>query len=315
MAAVPECCPIMAAIPESHHVTAVISESSQVTADLPESRHISADLLEPRYAVHPESRHIAVDHPESSHAGSTMTISTRPVPRLCGCNLTAQSCGRLSSALQSSNSVLRELDLSNNDLKDSGVKLLSDGLKSPNCQLEILRLCGCNLTVQSCGSLSSVLQSSISFLRDDHDNSDLPGSGVKLLFDALKSPNWLCGCNLTAQSCGSLSSALQSSNSNILRELDLSNSDLKDSGVKLLSDGLKSPNCQLEILRLCGCNLTAQSCGNLSSALQPSNSILRELDLSNNDLQDSGMKLLSDALKSPNCQLEILRMVRNGEMS
>ncbi|XP_058629896.1 NLR family CARD domain-containing protein 3-like isoform X2 [Onychostoma macrolepis] len=58
--------------------------------------------------------------------------------RLSGCSLTAQSCESLSSALQSSNSVLRELDLSNNDLKDSGVKLLSKGLKSPNCQLEIL---------------------------------------------------------------------------------------------------------------------------------------------------------------------------------
>ncbi|KTG04408.1 hypothetical protein cypCar_00015564 [Cyprinus carpio] len=58
---------------------------------------------------------------------------------LCGCNLTAQSCENVSSALQSSNSVLRELDLSNNDLQDPGVKLLSDGLKNPNCQLEILR--------------------------------------------------------------------------------------------------------------------------------------------------------------------------------
>ncbi|XDV25681.1 hypothetical protein PO909_029556, partial [Leuciscus waleckii] len=58
---------------------------------------------------------------------------------LAGCRLTAQCCESLSSALQSSNSPLRELDLSNNDLQDSGVKLLSTGLKSSYCQLNILR--------------------------------------------------------------------------------------------------------------------------------------------------------------------------------
>ncbi len=58
---------------------------------------------------------------------------------LAGCNLPAQCCESLSSVLQSSNCVLRELDLSNTELQDSGVKFISDGLKSPNCQLQILR--------------------------------------------------------------------------------------------------------------------------------------------------------------------------------
>ncbi|XP_048064237.1 NACHT, LRR and PYD domains-containing protein 12-like isoform X2 [Megalobrama amblycephala] len=233
---------------------------------------------------------------------------------LAGCNLSVQCCESLSSALQSSNCVLRELDLSNNDLQDSGVKLISDGLKSPNCQLQILGLAGCNLTGQCCESLSSALQSSNCVLRElELSNNDLQDSAVKLISDGLKSPKCqlqilrLAGCNLTGQCCESLSSALQSSNC-VLRELDLSNNDLQDSAVKLISNGLKSPNCHLQILRLVGCNLTVQCCESLSSVLQSSNCGLRELDLSNNDLQDSAVKLLSDGLSDPTCQLQILRL-------
>ncbi|XP_050989347.1 NACHT, LRR and PYD domains-containing protein 3 [Labeo rohita] len=117
----------------------------------------------------------------------------------------------------------------------------------------------------------------------------------------------LADCNLTGQCCESLSSSLQSLNSTV-RELDLSNNDLQDSGVKLLSDGLKSSCCQLSILRLAACKLTDQCCESLSSSLQTSNSSLRELDLSHNDLQDSGVQLLSDGLRSSHCQLNILRL-------
>ncbi|XP_073802353.1 uncharacterized protein isoform X2 [Danio rerio] len=107
------------------------------------------------------------------------------------CNLTAQSCESLSSALQSSNCVLRELDLSNNDLQDSGVNLLSNGLKSPKCKLEILRLSGCMVTEEGCGFLSSALTSNPSHLRELDLSYNHPGdSGLKLLSQKLEDPNY-----------------------------------------------------------------------------------------------------------------------------
>ncbi|XP_048035951.1 NACHT, LRR and PYD domains-containing protein 3-like isoform X3 [Megalobrama amblycephala] len=173
-----------------------------------------------------------------------------------GCNLTPQCCDSLSSALQSSNSVLRELDLSNNDLQDSGVSFISDGLKSPNCQLQILRLAGCNLTAQRCEIVSSALQSSNFVLRElDLSNNDLQDSGVSFISDGLKSPNCqlqilrLSGCMVTEEGCGYVSSAL-SSNPSHLRELDLSYNHPGRSGVQLLNLKLEDSNYKLQILNV-----------------------------------------------------------------
>uniref|UniRef100_A0A674AM44 Transposase Tc1-like domain-containing protein n=1 Tax=Salmo trutta TaxID=8032 RepID=A0A674AM44_SALTR len=63
--------------------------------------------------------------------------------RLSGCLLTEEGCAFLVSAMRLNPSHLRELDLSNNDLKDSGVKLLPAGLENPHCKLETLRSVAC----------------------------------------------------------------------------------------------------------------------------------------------------------------------------
>ncbi|XP_043093264.1 NACHT, LRR and PYD domains-containing protein 14-like [Puntigrus tetrazona] len=118
-------------------------------------------------------------------------------------------------------------------------------------------------------------------------------------------------CGFDETCCETLSSALQSSNH--LTELDLSNNDLQDSGVKLLSDGLKSSHCRLKIMRLSGCMVTEEGCGYVSSALTSNPSHLRELDLSYNHPGDSGVKLLSEKLEDPNCSLNKLNVEHGGE--
>ncbi|KAL7881003.1 hypothetical protein SRHO_G00032570, partial [Serrasalmus rhombeus] len=181
--------------------------------------------------------------------------------QLAGCELSRGSFETICSALQSANCPLKDLDLSRNDMQDSGVELLSAGLKSSHCKLETLRLASCNLGGEACEILSSVLQSNSS-----------------------------------------------------LKELDLSSNDLQDSRVKLLSVGLKSSHCNLEILRLSGCMVTDDACSSLASALKSNPSHLRELDLSYNHPGESGLKLLSDLLEDPHCALEKLQVDHGGKI-
>ncbi|XP_055009862.1 uncharacterized protein LOC129408957 isoform X1 [Boleophthalmus pectinirostris] len=98
---------------------------------------------------------------------------------LCGCGLSPHSCAPLASVLSSSS--LTHLDLSHNDLQDSGVELLCSGLKSAPCRLETLRLSGCLVSERGGAALASALSSAPSHLREFDLSYNHPGPSAELL--------------------------------------------------------------------------------------------------------------------------------------
>ncbi|XP_040190196.1 NACHT, LRR and PYD domains-containing protein 14-like [Rana temporaria] len=224
------------------------------------------------------------------------------------CVLSASCCSDLSSVLITNRS-LTKLDLSWNDLQDSGIKVLCDGLSDPKCTLQELNLSHCDLTTSCCSDFCSVLITNRFLTTLDLSENDLQDSGVKLLCKGLTHPRCtlqnlrLQRCGLTRACCNDLRSVLITNR--FLTKLDVSECDLYDSGAKVLCKSLRDTRCNLQDLSLNDCCLTSSCCDDLSIVLFK-NPIITKLDLSENDLQDSGVKHLCKGLRAPGCRLQVL---------
>uniref|UniRef100_A0A8C1X518 Uncharacterized protein n=1 Tax=Cyprinus carpio TaxID=7962 RepID=A0A8C1X518_CYPCA len=233
---------------------------------------------------------------------------------LCGCSITEKQCLSLTSVLKTNPSHLRELDLSWNKMKNTGVNRLCDVLKDSHCKLERLSLICCEMTDEGCSALTSALKSNPSHLKElNLSGNHLGQSGVKNICALLSNSQFkleklvLWRCNITEEQCLILTVGL-CLNLSHLRELDLSGNEIKNTGVKILCDVLKDSHCKLEKLWLGCCDITDGGCSAVTSALKSNPSHLRELDLSGNQLGQSGVKNVSDLLKNPQCKLEKLTL-------
>ncbi|XP_062861068.1 NACHT, LRR and PYD domains-containing protein 12-like [Trichomycterus rosablanca] len=231
---------------------------------------------------------------------------------LRNCSITVKSCTDLKSALDVNPSHLKDLDLSYNQLGDSGVIQISHLLKNPQFKLHKLTLSDCGVREEGYAALAETLRSNPSseLMELDLSGNDPGDSGVKLLYDLLQNKksklNTLRLLGAAAEEAFNDLKKIVSINLLVERELDLSKKIHGDSGVKKLSELLKDPHCRPTTLRINDDDLTMESCSALSEVLRSGSSSLRELDLSNNNLQNSGVQKLCEGLKKNECKLEVL---------
>ncbi|KAL2099236.1 hypothetical protein ACEWY4_005716 [Coilia grayii] len=228
--------------------------------------------------------------------------------------LSPAHCSALAYILLMSEEALEELDLRQYTTTDEGrMRLLSAVRWCRKARLDC-----CELTPRAYQTVALSLQSLGSPLIElDLSYNCVEDCGVEQLAKGLLSPHCklqalsLVGCHLTESSCLTMASVLQSHQSR-LRELDLSDNDLRDLGVEHLASSLRSPNCKLQRLRLSMCCVSTKACAALAAALILNPSHLKELDLSYNYPKSTGVEQLSAMQQDPDCVLETLNVKHAG---
>ncbi|XP_058617912.1 ribonuclease inhibitor-like [Onychostoma macrolepis] len=108
---------------------------------------------------------------------------------LCGCSITEKQCLILTSALKSNPSHLRELKLSWNQIKNTGVNHLCDVLKDSRCKLERLSLYDCGITDVSSLTQSLRNTKALQFLKELDLRCNKIRDSKQQLIDVLRDSN------------------------------------------------------------------------------------------------------------------------------
>ncbi|NXM39955.1 RINI inhibitor, partial [Gymnorhina tibicen] len=227
---------------------------------------------------------------------------------LQNCNLTSASCETLRSVLSAQPS-LTELHVGDNKLGTAGVKVLCQGMMNPSCKLQKLQLEYCELTADIVEALNAALQSKPTLKELSLSNNTLGDTAVKQLCRGLVEASCnlellhLENCGITSDSCVDISAVLRNKSS--LMDLSVGDNKIGDAGLALLCQGLMHSSCKIQKLWLWDCDLTSASCKDLSRLISTKET-LTEISLIDNNLRDSGMEMLCQALKDPKSKLQEL---------
>eukprot|EP01060_Flectonema_neradi_P035344 TRINITY_DN647_c5_g1_i3.p1 TRINITY_DN647_c5_g1~~TRINITY_DN647_c5_g1_i3.p1 ORF type:complete len:746 (+),score=145.56 TRINITY_DN647_c5_g1_i3:94-2331(+) len=220
-------------------------------------------------------------------------------------NIGWTGCAVLGPLLNNCN--LQALNLERNDIRDKGVTILAQSLKSPNIaaeQVRVLNLSYNNLKSQGFRWLSTIFRSARALVElrlDGNDCGEALGDFVSAIKDNKSIRHLtLSKCELTELHGSYIGDTLQSQSS--IKKLELQDNTLGDQGAISIAKALEGNRC-LQHLDL-GSNKIKDAGGNAIGAMLHQNNTLQHLNIRQNNLKASGDSI-AEALKTNQTLLEL----------
>ncbi|XP_057182569.1 uncharacterized protein LOC130549384 isoform X2 [Triplophysa rosa] len=234
------------------------------------------------------------------------------------CSIGEEGYKSLCSAVRSNpESHLIDLDLRGNDPGETGVKLIYQLTQDHKCSLKTVRFLKSCAAEEACDYLCKALDVYPLLLKElnlSHNKlGDLDGEKLSaLLMDSHSKVTKIIlnNCELTENQCSALAAVL--SCKTLVKEMNLNNSRLMDSGLKHICDKLKNPQCHLQILNVSECSIGEEGYKSLCSAVRSNPSHLIDLDLRGNDPGETGVKLIYQLTQDQTCSLKTVRFLSSS---
>ena len=200
-----------------------------------------------------------------------------------------------------SNNKLQMLDLSRNYIKTAGIIKVARALQKVS-SLTGLYVSENNITKEAADDIATVILNNTSLRTLDINRNKLQTIGIIKLARALQnisSLTRLCvNCNSITEEAGDQIASVVLNNSNMLQTLDLGCNDLKTAGIVKVAKALQNITSLTE-LYINSNGITDEAANDIAAVIQH-NSNLETLDLSDNMLQVTGAKKLTQTVLKHN---------------
>ena len=200
------------------------------------------------------------------------------------------------AAVISCNTHLQELDLASNDLRASGITKISKSLQKISSLIK-LHVNHNNITNEAADDIAAVISCNTYLQELDLGSNDLRASGITKISRSLQKTLliklYINHNNITDEAADDIATVI-SCNTH-LQELDLSNNDLRTSGITKVLRSLQKIS---SLIKLCiNHNKITDKAADDIAAVVSCNTHLQELNISRNDLRISGITIILRSLQ------------------